>query len=74
MMQNLMQKVQRFWHEEDGVVAIEYGMMATFIALAIAFGAQALGVGLNDMFENIANCFGSAAGTCPVTLPAAPAA
>jgi pilus assembly protein Flp/PilA len=70
MMKNLMQKIQSFWREEDGLVAIEYGLMAVFIALAIAIGANALGVGLNTMFENIAACFASPPGAaCPVDLP-----
>lgn len=66
----LIHALQRFWKEEDGLVAIEYGLMATFIALAIAVGADVLGVGLNQMFTNIATCFNSTAGgTCPATLP-----
>lgn len=65
-MKNLMKKVQNFWHEEDGAVAIEYGLLATFIALAIAVGADALGGGLDTLFSNIADCFTPGAGTCPV--------
>lgn len=69
-MSRLMHSMQRFWNEEDGLVAIEYGLMATFIALAIAVGADVLGVGLNQMFTNIATCFNDAAGgTCPATMP-----
>jgi pilus assembly protein Flp/PilA len=68
MMQTLIQKMQRLWQEEDGLVAIEYGLMATFIALAIVVGADALGGGLNTMFTNIATCFGGTGGTCPVDM------
>lgn len=69
-MQKLMQSTMRFLRDEEGAVAIEYGMLAVLIALAIAVGANALGIGLNTLFTNIAGCFGSGAGTCPVTLPA----
>lgn len=70
IMQKLMQSTMRFLRDEEGVVAIEYGMMAVLIALAIAVGASALGTGLNTMFKNIAACFATTAGgACPVTLP-----
>ena len=69
-MKNLMQNTLSFLRDEEGVVAIEYGLMAVFIALAIAVGAGLLGTGLNKLFTDIAKCFGSGTGTCPVTLPA----
>ena len=70
-MKNLIQNTQRFLCDEEGVVAIEYGLMAVFIALAIAVGAGLLGDGLNTLFTNIASCFDSGAGgACPVALPA----
>ena len=69
-MKNLIQNTLHFLHDEEGVVAIEYGLMAVFIALAIAIGAGLLGDGLNTLFTNIARCFDSGVtGTCPVTLP-----
>lgn len=68
-MENLFKTMQRFWREEEGVVAIEYGLMAVFIALAIAVGAGLLGDGLNTLFTNIGSCFGGTGGTCPVALP-----
>lgn len=68
-MKKLLQGMKRFWKDESGLVAIEYGLMATFVALGIAVGANALGSGLNTMFDNVAACFTKAGGTCPVTLP-----
>ena len=70
-MANLVQATRNFWDDEGGLVAIEYGLMAVFIALAIAVGAGILGGGLNTLFTNIGSCFDVAAGgTCPVDLPA----
>lgn len=69
IMKTTLQSIQRFLRDEDGIVAIEYGLMAVLIALALAVGAAALGTGLNTLFTNIAGCFGSGSGTCPVTLP-----
>lgn len=69
-MEMWIHKVQKFWRDEEGVVAIEYGLMAVFIALAIAVGAGLLGDGLNTLFTNIGGCF-TGSDICPVTLPGA---
>lgn len=66
-MKTTLHSIQRFLRDEDGVVAIEYGLLAVLIALALAVGAAALGTGLNTLFLNIADCFNPGAGTCPVT-------
>ena len=44
----------RFVKDESGATAIEYGLIAALIALAIVVGAGALGNALNDQFANIA--------------------
>ena len=49
-MQNLM---TRFIKDEDGATAIEYGLLAALIGVAIIVGASALGTSLNDKFVNI---------------------
>ena len=36
--------------EEAGVTAIEYGLLAALIAVAIIVGASATGTSLNDVF------------------------
>lgn len=40
---------------ESGVTAIEYGLIASLIALAIIVGATALGTNLNGLFNYIAS-------------------
>jgi pilus assembly protein Flp/PilA len=50
----------RFAKDESGATAIEYGLIAALIALAIIVGAGALGNSLNDMFGNIATKLNSA--------------
>lgn len=40
---------------EVGATAIEYGLLAALIALAIVVGAGVLGTGLNNMFTDIGN-------------------
>ena len=45
----------RFVKDESGATAIEYGLIAALIALAIMVGAGALGNNLNDKFNEIAD-------------------
>lgn len=43
----------RFVKDESGATAIEYGLIAALIALAIMVGAGALGNSLNNQFNRI---------------------
>ena len=54
-MKTLKHAVARFVREEEGVTAIEYGLIAGLIAVAIIAGVTALGGKLNTLFTNIAN-------------------
>ncbi len=49
-----MNALIRFYREEEGVTAIEYGLIASLIALAIVVGAGLLGTNLNALFNDIA--------------------
>ncbi|MCP4074341.1 MAG: Flp family type IVb pilin [Hyphomicrobiales bacterium] len=48
-----MKLVARFVKNESGATAIEYGLIAALISVAIIGGATALGTGLNTLFTNI---------------------
>ncbi|HTV70056.1 MAG TPA: Flp family type IVb pilin [Rhizobiaceae bacterium] len=50
----------RFLKDESGATAIEYGLIAALIALAIMVGAGQLGNALNERFQNIAGCLNNA--------------
>jgi pilus assembly protein Flp/PilA len=52
----LTRKVARWFKidSEQGVTAIEYGLIAALVALAIIAGATLLGTNLNALFNNIA--------------------
>ena len=45
----------RFVKDESGATAIEYGLIAALIALAIMVGASSLGNELNSKFDAIAD-------------------
>jgi pilus assembly protein Flp/PilA len=44
---------QRFVKDESGATAIEYGLIASLIAVAIIAGATALGSKLNSTFNTL---------------------
>ena len=46
---------QRFAKDESGVTAIEYGLIASLIAVVIIVGATALGGTLNTTFQTISD-------------------
>lgn len=60
-MEKFVLTTRRFMRDEAGVTAIEYGLIAALIALAIIVGATALGGGLNDLFQKIADCLANPA-------------
>jgi pilus assembly protein Flp/PilA len=47
---------------KEGVTAIEYGLIAGFVALTIIAGVQLLGTTLQNFFTNMANTFANASG------------
>ena len=49
----------RFVKDESGATAIEYGLIATLIAVAIIVGATAVGSQLNTVFTNISTTLGA---------------
>jgi pilus assembly protein Flp/PilA len=44
----------KFLKDESGATAIEYGLIAALIAMAIIVGATALGNSINEKFSKIA--------------------
>ena len=58
-MKSLLQGVRRFWRDEEGVTAIEYGLIAALIAVVLIAGATLAGTALNTLFTNLATCIGT---------------
>lgn len=46
-------QLQQFWQDEDGATAIEYGLIAGLIAVAIIGVLGALGTSLDGLFTKI---------------------
>jgi len=45
--------IQKLARDEEGVTAIEYGLIAALIAVAIILGVTAVGTNLNGLFTYI---------------------
>jgi pilus assembly protein Flp/PilA len=48
-----MKLVARFLKNESGATAIEYGLIAALISVAIIGGATAVGTGVNNTFTSV---------------------
>jgi pilus assembly protein Flp/PilA len=57
-----MDAIRNFIQEEDGVTAIEYGLIAALVAVAIIAGATLLGTSLNDLLQRIGDCIAAPTG------------
>ena len=47
--------IKRFLTEEDGVTAIEYGLIAALIAVVIIVGAGRVGTSLNTLYTTVSS-------------------
>jgi pilus assembly protein Flp/PilA len=63
-MNKLMTSARNFLREEDGVTAIEYGLLAALIAVAMITGAKLLGDNLNILFTALGNCMSNLPNAC----------
>lgn len=52
-MKNFANKVQQFFADEQGATAIEYGLMAALIAVAIIVAVKLIGTNLNITFGKV---------------------
>lgn len=59
-MKTLMNKMRSFLQEEDGVTAIEYGLIAALIAVVIIAAVDLVGTNLDLTFDKVATELGNA--------------
>lgn len=53
-MNKLIQSAKQFMKDEEGVTAIEYGLIAALIAVVIITAVQLVGTNLQGVFNTIA--------------------
>ena len=46
-------QIIKFWRDEEGATAIEYGLIAGLIAVGIIASVSSIGTSLKSMFESI---------------------
>ena len=57
-MKKFVKFVGRFMYNEDGATAIEYGLIATLIAVVIVGAVTATGTQLDTVFDSIITALG----------------
>ena len=68
-MKSLYNGAARFLKDEDGVTAIEYGLIAALIAVVIIAAVASVGTRLSCTFNRIASCLISSTGACATACP-----
>lgn len=59
-MRTLGRLLRSFAADDDGTTAIEYGLIAALIAMALIGGMTAFGTGVTDMFGYVRDTAGAA--------------
>lgn len=59
-MNKIVQDVKQFLNDEEGVTAIEYGLIAALIAVFIIGALQLVGTNLNLVFARISTALAAA--------------
>ncbi|MEM6811675.1 MAG: Flp family type IVb pilin [Pseudomonadota bacterium] len=65
MLTKILAHIMTYSRDEDGATAIEYGLIAAFIALVIIGGVTVFGQQLNQLFNDMAAALGGAGGGTP---------
>lgn len=52
----IVQLIQKFVRDEEGVTAIEYGLIAALIAVVIIGAVSLIGTELDKVFDKIGTC------------------
>lgn len=60
----IVHSIQQFVRDEEGVTAIEYGLIAALIAVVIIGAVEVVGTQLCGTFNTIAEKLGGTAVTC----------
>jgi len=52
--------VKNYFNDESGATAIEYGLIAALVGIAMIGGATALGTAINGKFTDVGTAIGAA--------------
>jgi pilus assembly protein Flp/PilA len=62
-MDNIMDTINRLINDESGATAIEYGLIAGLVAVAIIAALSALGTSLTSLFTSVSDELDGAVGS-----------
>ena len=65
----MMTNLKKFYADESGATAIEYGLIAALVSVAAITALQQMGSSLNQMFTTVSTSLQSA---LPAAAPATP--
>ena len=55
-----MTKIQKFFEDESGATAIEYGLIAALVSVAAIAALQGMGASLSTMFQTVDSAMSNA--------------
>ena len=61
----MVQLLRNFWNDEEGVTAIEYGLIAALIAVVIIAAVKLVGTELTSTFDKVGTELQGANGGAP---------
>jgi pilus assembly protein Flp/PilA len=67
----MFKRIRQFKRDESGVTAIEYGLIAAMVGVAIIGGVTLLGDSLNTMFTDVSTTLDTAVAPAPPATPPA---
>ena len=64
-----MERLKKFFRDEEGATAVEYGLMVALIAIVIIAAVTILGTNLSTKFNSVATAVGAASWQSKKTSP-----
>ena len=58
----MLATLKKFFHNDSGATAIEYGLIAALVSVAVIVALQAMGTSLNAIFTQVSTILNGAVG------------
>lgn len=65
----MLNAVKKFWNDEEGATAIEYGLIAGLVAVGLIVALTALGTDLSALFGRVSTKLNALTGLAPTPSP-----
>lgn len=54
-------RIKRFLHDEQGASALEYALLAAFVAIVVALAVRLVGSDAKSLYDSVSSCVRAAA-------------